>query len=86
LETPSRRPISLADADGLHLEAVDRSHVGVALSGQLGVQLVDERPEAGDEEIEEFLTAGYTRRNALEVVLGIGTYTMSTLANRLVRA
>ena len=42
-----------------------------------------EVPEA---EVAEFLAAGYTRRNALEVVLGIGTYTMSTLANRLVRA
>ncbi|MCX0275459.1 carboxymuconolactone decarboxylase family protein [Nocardia zapadnayensis] len=31
-------------------------------------------------------TQGYTERNALEVVFGIGTYTMSTLANRLVRA
>jgi AhpD family alkylhydroperoxidase len=39
-----------------------------------------------EEQIDEFLAAGYTRRNALEVVLGIGTYTMSTLANRLVRA
>jgi AhpD family alkylhydroperoxidase len=39
-----------------------------------------------DDQVEEFLAAGYTRRNALEVVLGIGTYTMSTLANRLVRA
>jgi AhpD family alkylhydroperoxidase len=42
--------------------------------------------EVPDDEVEEFLAAGYTRRNALEVVLGIGTYTMSTLANRLVRA
>jgi AhpD family alkylhydroperoxidase len=42
-----------------------------------------EVPEA---EVDEFLAAGYTTRNALEVVLGIGTYTMSTLANRLVRA
>ncbi|MEU4239081.1 carboxymuconolactone decarboxylase family protein [Actinoplanes sp. NPDC026619] len=42
--------------------------------------------EVPDEEIEEFQKAGYTTRNALEVVLGIGTYTMSTLANRLVRA
>jgi len=25
-------------------------------------------------------------RNALDVVLGVGTYTMSTLANRMVRA
>jgi AhpD family alkylhydroperoxidase len=42
--------------------------------------------EVPDEELREFLAAGYTTRNALEVVLGIGTYTMSTLANRLVRA
>ena len=33
-----------------------------------------------------FLAHGYTTRNALEVVLGIGTYTMSTLANRMTRA
>ena len=33
-----------------------------------------------------FLTSGYTSQNALEVVLGVGTYTMSTLANRLTRA
>lgn len=42
--------------------------------------------EVPEEEIGEFLAAGFTRRNALEVVLGIGTYTMSTLGNRLVRA
>ena len=42
--------------------------------------------EVPDDELKEFLAAGYTTRNALEVVLGIGTYTMSTLANRLVRA
>ncbi|MFF0423292.1 carboxymuconolactone decarboxylase family protein [Streptomyces sp. NPDC004520] len=39
-----------------------------------------------DEELAAFEKAGYTRRNALEVVLGIGTYTVSTFANRLVRA
>jgi hypothetical protein len=39
-----------------------------------------------DEEIEEFLAAGFTKRNALEVVLGIGTYAISTFANRLVGA
>ena len=42
--------------------------------------------EVPEEELDEFLAAGYTLRNALEVVLGIGTYTMSTFANRLVRA
>jgi hypothetical protein len=36
--------------------------------------------------LEVFLGHGYTAQNALEVVLGIGAYTMSTLANRLVRA
>ncbi|MGA4849614.1 carboxymuconolactone decarboxylase family protein [Streptomyces sp. G5(2025)] len=40
----------------------------------------------GDEELAAFLAHGHTERNALEVVLGIGTYTMSTLANRLTRA
>ncbi|WP_367043096.1 carboxymuconolactone decarboxylase family protein [Streptomyces sp. Je 1-332] len=40
----------------------------------------------GDEDLKAFLAHGYTERNALEVVMGIGTYTMSTLANRLTRA
>lgn len=35
---------------------------------------------------EAFLAAGYTRAQALEVVLGIGAYTMSTFANRLTAA
>ena len=39
-----------------------------------------------DAELAAFQSHGYTAENALEVVLGIGTYTMSTLANRLVRA
>ncbi len=39
-----------------------------------------------DVTLHDFLAAGYTRANALEVVLGIGTYTMSTLANRLTGA
>ncbi|MFD3996141.1 carboxymuconolactone decarboxylase family protein [Streptomyces sp. NPDC058548] len=39
-----------------------------------------------DEEMAAFEAAGYTRRNALEVVLGIGAYTLSTFANRLTRA
>ena len=42
--------------------------------------------EVPEDELAAFLDAGFTTRNALEVVLGIGTYTMSTLANRLVRA
>ena len=66
-----------------------------------GTPLDDERLEAlrtftrqlyastgavSDDELAAFTGYGYTARNALEVVLGIGTYTMSTFANRLVRA
>jgi AhpD family alkylhydroperoxidase len=39
-----------------------------------------------DDTLRAFLAHGYTERNALEVVLGIGAYTLSTLANRLTRA
>ncbi|MFI8826890.1 carboxymuconolactone decarboxylase family protein [Streptomyces sp. NPDC053431] len=39
-----------------------------------------------DAELDAFLSHGYTRQNALEVVLGIGTYTLSTFANRMTRA
>ncbi len=35
---------------------------------------------------DTFLAAGFTRAQALEIVIGIGTYTMSTYANRLTGA
>ncbi|MFB7546018.1 carboxymuconolactone decarboxylase family protein [Streptomyces sp. NPDC056154] len=39
-----------------------------------------------DGTLQAFLAHGYTTRNALEVVLGIGAYTMSTLGNRMTGA
>jgi AhpD family alkylhydroperoxidase len=48
--------------------------------------VLDTAGAVSDEALSAFVTAGFTRRQALEVVLGIGTYTMSTLANRLTRA
>jgi AhpD family alkylhydroperoxidase len=39
-----------------------------------------------DDAVRAFVAHGFTLRNALEVVLGIGAYTMSTLANRLTGA
>ncbi|MFD3655334.1 carboxymuconolactone decarboxylase family protein [Streptomyces sp. NPDC058620] len=39
-----------------------------------------------DASLANFQAHGYTPQNALEVVLGIGAYTMSTLANRLTGA
>jgi len=38
------------------------------------------------EALHAFLGHGFTTRNALEVVLGIGAYTLSTFANRLIDA
>jgi AhpD family alkylhydroperoxidase len=38
------------------------------------------------EALQAFLAQGYTSQNGLEIVLGIGTYTMSTFANRMIEA
>ena len=48
--------------------------------------VLDTAGDVGDQALRDFLAHGYTTQNALEVVLGIGTYTMSTLANRLTGA
>lgn len=42
--------------------------------------------DSGEPELGAFLAAGFTKENALDVVLGVGTYTLSTYANRLTRA
>jgi AhpD family alkylhydroperoxidase len=50
------------------------------------LRVLDTAGDVGDDALRAFLASGYTRQNALEVVLGIGTYMMSTLANRLTGA
>ena len=50
------------------------------------LRVLETAGDVGDAALREFLARGYTTQNALEVVLGIGTYTMSTLANRLTGA
>jgi len=50
------------------------------------LQVLGTAGDVGDEALRAFLAGGYTSQNALEVVLGIGTYTMSTFANRLTGA
>ena len=50
------------------------------------LRIFDTAGDVGDDALHAFLASGYSRQNALEVVLGIGTYTMSTLANRLTGA
>lgn len=39
-----------------------------------------------DDELRAFASAGFSKQQALDVVLGVGTYTLSTSANRLTRA
>jgi AhpD family alkylhydroperoxidase len=50
------------------------------------LQVLDTAGDVGDEALDAFLASGYTSQNALEVVLGVGTYTLSTFANRLTGA
>ena len=50
------------------------------------VRVLDTAGDVGEPALRAFLGHGYTERNALEVVLGIGTFVMSTLANRLTGA
>jgi AhpD family alkylhydroperoxidase len=50
------------------------------------LDVLDTAGAVPDDSLEAFLAHGYTIRNALDVVLGVGSYTMSTLANRMTRA
>jgi len=49
-------------------------------------RVVDTTGDVGDDALRVLLAHGYTAEQALEVVLGIGTYTLSTFANRLTAA
>lgn len=48
--------------------------------------VMDTRGAAPDGALEAFVAAGYTAQQALDVVLGVAAYTLSTYANRLTRA
>jgi AhpD family alkylhydroperoxidase len=50
------------------------------------LRVLETAGDVGEPALRAFLAHGYTERNALEVVLGIGAYTMSTIANRLTGA
>ncbi len=45
--------------------------------------LVSTRGRATEEDLDHFYAAGFTRRNVLEVVLGVGTKTISNYTNHL---
>ncbi|GAA4565763.1 carboxymuconolactone decarboxylase family protein [Micromonospora coerulea] len=48
--------------------------------------VLDHRGAVPDADLAAFLEAGWQPRQALDVVLGVGTYTISTFANRLTGA
>ncbi|PZF96671.1 carboxymuconolactone decarboxylase family protein [Micromonospora deserti] len=48
--------------------------------------VLDHRGAVPEDALRAFLDAGYQPRHALDVVLGVGTYTISTFANRLTGA
>ncbi|MFC8618468.1 carboxymuconolactone decarboxylase family protein [Micromonospora purpureochromogenes] len=50
------------------------------------VAVLDHRGAVPQGELDAFLAAGWRPRHALDVVLGVGTYTISTFANRLTGA
>ncbi|MET9667795.1 carboxymuconolactone decarboxylase family protein [Streptomyces sp. NPDC006475] len=75
-ETAVAALVAQRPLDDERLEAVRRFTLDViAASGAVG-----------DESLAAFFGQGFTPQNALEVVMGIGTYTLSTFANRLTRA
>ncbi|MET0792011.1 MAG: carboxymuconolactone decarboxylase family protein [Polyangiaceae bacterium] len=48
--------------------------------------LLDRKGDVGDDVWRQFLAAGFDRAAALEIVLGVATYTLTTFANRLTQA
>ncbi len=50
------------------------------------LHVMDTDGAASDDELALFLESGFTTRSALDVVLGLGTYRLSTAANRMTRA
>lgn len=49
-------------------------------------QVVDTHGNVPDLQMEAFVDAGFTPRQALEVVVGVATYTLSIFANRLTKS
>lgn len=48
-------------------------------------ELIDNRGHVGDAALEKFIESGYTRRQALEVLTGIATKTLSNFTNALAK-
>ncbi len=58
----------------------------LAAISEFTLRVLQTAGDVGEPALRAFLAHGYTEQNALEVVLGIGAYTMATLTNRLTGA
>jgi AhpD family alkylhydroperoxidase len=76
--------------DPSEIEAlIANRNVGDAKLASLAVfvdRVVETRGDVSDTEVSAFVDAGFTPRHALEVVVGIATYTLSIFANRMTRS
>ncbi|MFJ6610918.1 carboxymuconolactone decarboxylase family protein [Streptomyces sp. NPDC091289] len=86
--------LTALDADPALISALrDRDRTGAPLPDErleavrrFTLEVLASAGAVDDAVLRDFLAYGYTEQNALEVVLGIGAYTLSTLANRLTGA
>lgn len=74
-------------------ELIDALRAGITLPEprlealrRFTLTVLDHRGAVPDDELDAFLAAGWQPRHALDVVLGVGAYTISTFANRLTAA
>ena len=79
LEAPAA--LCEALAQGQKLEAPKLEAVRV-----FTLALLERTGDVSEEAWQQFLTAGFDRTAALEVVLGVAAYTLTTFANRLTEA
>jgi AhpD family alkylhydroperoxidase len=68
------------------LEGRDPDSPRLAALARFTHEVIASRGEVDDASLDAFVAAGFDRRAALDVVVGIGAYTMSMFANRLTRA
>ncbi|MGC4768135.1 carboxymuconolactone decarboxylase family protein [Micromonospora sp. DT44] len=62
------------------------SEPGLEALRRFTLAVLDHRGAVSDDDLDAFLAAGHEPRHALDVVFGVGAYTISTFANRLTRA
>jgi AhpD family alkylhydroperoxidase len=67
-------------------DGADTGDARLDAAGHFTAAVMAERGAASDEALAAFTAAGYTAAQALEVVLGVAVFTLTTYANRLTRA